>query len=231
VKKAAIAAAALLSVGVIAAAHGAASAVTPTHGYFEAHLGGNKYLKFGVYDYRFLQVDGMSIEERFPSSLIINGFDGYALVVQGRFNYGSKRGQLLLANGEWTSNDVVKGTVTLPDGTRKDFHATRIVYSGGGGYNLPPAADGVHPAAGHYRAPFHGGTHVEFSYHDSHVTNFHAAGHSYFTTTPVHDGAFTWVNPEHHTARVIGHWTTAHNVVGEVIDQHGLAWEFDAKLQ
>ena len=222
---------AVLLLGGVTAAHGTATAVTPTHGYFEAHLGGNKYLKFGVYDYRFLQVDGMSIEERFPSSMIINGFDGYDLIRDGRFHFGSKRGQLLLANGEWTSNDVVKGNVTLPDGTKKDFHATRVVYTGGGGFNLPPAADGVDPTAGHYRAPFHGGTHVEFTYHDGHVTNFRAAGQSYFESRPVHEGVFTWTNPVHHLERVIGHWTNAHNVVGAIFDQHGVEWEFDAKLQ
>jgi hypothetical protein len=46
----------------------------------------------------------------------------------------------------------------------------------------------------------------------------------------VHDGVFAWTNPEHHAARVVGHWTNAHNVVGAIVDQHGVELEFDAKL-
>lgn len=229
-KSAAIAAAALLSFVVIAAAHGT-SAVTPTVGYYEAHLGGNKYFTFGLYDYRFLQVDSMAIEERHPSYWVISGYDGYDLVHGGRFTFGSKRGLLFLATGEWTSSDAVRGTVTLTDGTKKDFNAVRKVTSGGGGFNLPPAADGVHPAAGHYKGPYLNGTHVLFTYHGSHVLHFQAAGHTYFGSAPVHEGSFTWRNPDHPHAHIVGHWTSAHDVVGGIFDQHGVEWEFHASLQ
>lgn len=221
---------ALLTVTVIAGAHGA-STVTPTVGYYEAHLGGNKYLTFGLYDYRFLQVDSFAIEERSATSWIISGFDGYDVVRDGRFVYGSKRGLLLLANGEWTSPDAVKGTVTLPDGSRKDFNATRKVTTGGGGFNLPPVAEDVHPAAGHYRGPYLDGTHVLFTLHGSDVLHFQAAGHTYFGSAPVHEGSFTWRNPEHPHARVVGHWTSPHDVVGGIFDQHGVEWVFHASLQ
>src|SRR5436309_490071 len=100
----AIAAAALLSFGVIAAAHGASTA-TPTVGYYEAPLGGIKHLTFGLYDYRFLHVGGMTIEERQPTSRILDYFDGYAIVHAGKFIFGSQRGRILLASGEWTAND------------------------------------------------------------------------------------------------------------------------------
>jgi hypothetical protein len=230
------AATACLSFAVIASAHGA-PAVSPNTGSYEAPLGGIQHLTFRYSTYPYPHVDFMTIEERQAGSTLHDYFPGYA-VVATHFNFaGEYFGRVLRVTGQWTTPDTVTGVVTLPNGTSKQYTATRKITAGGGGFGaLPNRQQGVHPADGHYSTPRVGGLDVEFRYHgtpEATVLDFRTVGHGgheYFAKAAVHDGAFTWTSKEHPKLEVIGHWTSAEDVVGEIRDGQG-ALEFHARLQ
>jgi hypothetical protein len=158
------------------------------HGSYEAPLGGIEHLTFSYSTYLYPHVDYVTIEERHAGSELHNYFPGDALVQDGRFAFaGSYAGKVLLVAGAWTTADTVKGTVTLPNGTRKEYSATRIVNNGGGGFGaLPPRTQGVHQAEGHYTSPRVRGKDIEFTYHgtpEAAVSDFRTVGHGVTSTS------------------------------------------------
>jgi hypothetical protein len=84
------------------------------------------------------------------------------------------------------------------------------------------AAQEIHPTPGHYVGEtLTNPRRVEFWFHDGHVGNFHAGGSLVFTTQSLTGPQdFEWsahLTPIH-TERVSGHWTSAHEVAGKIVN-------------